>query len=128
MRSMKHILNAVFALSMIASPALAQTTAPEPEPGRDLMEEGAKLLLRGLLSEMAPAIDELQNFANGFGPRLQLFTEEMGPAFADLLGKVDDLAFYQPPTFLPNGDIIMRRREDAPDFRPELELTPDIEL
>lgn len=123
---MKHILNVVFALSLITTPALAQTTVPEPEQGRDLMEEGAKLLLRGLLSEMAPAIDELQNFAEDFGPRLQLFTQEMGPAFADLMDQVDDLAHYEAPIFLSNGDIIMRRRENAPDFRPE--GAHDIEL
>jgi hypothetical protein len=123
---MKHILYSVFALSLFTSPVLAQATAPEPEQGRDLMEEGAKLLLRGLLSEMAPAIDELQNFAEDFGPRLQLFTQEMGPALADLLDQVDDLAHYEAPIFLPNGDIIMRRREDAPDFQPE--GTHEIEL
>lgn len=123
---MKHILNAVFALSLITCPALAQTTEPEPEQGRDLMEEGAKLLLRGLLSEMAPAIDELQNFAEDFGPRLQIFTQEMGPAFADLLDQIDDLAHYEAPIFMPNGDIIMRRREDAPVFQPE--GAQDIEL
>ena len=123
---MKHILIPIVALTLAHSPVVAETPTPEPEAGIDLMEEGAKLLLRGLLSEMEPAIDELQGLAEELGPQLQLFTEEMGPAFAELLDQVDDLSQYHVPEFLPNGDIIIRRRETAPDFQPE--LPQDIEL
>lgn len=126
MSDMKRILIPIVALTLTHSPVLAEAPAPEPDAGFDLMEEGAKLLLRGLLSEMEPAIEDLQDFAEEFGPRMQLFTDEMGPAFAELLGQVDDLTHYQAPEFLPNGDIIIRRREAAPDFQPE--LPPDIEL
>lgn len=123
---MKQILIPIVALSMATSPVAAEAPAPEPEEGLDLMEEGAKLLLRGLLSEVEPAIDELQDLAEEFGPRMQMFTQEMGPAFAELFEQVDDLSNYEAPEFLPNGDIIMRRREAAPDFTPE--LPEDIEL
>ena len=116
---MKHLLIPVFALSLTAAPMAAETPDPTPEEGVDLMEEGAKLLLRGLLNEMETAIDELQGFALEFGPRMQLFTQEMGPAFAELFEQVDDLNNYEPPVFLPNGDIIMRRRETAPVFEPD---------
>ncbi len=84
------------------------------------MEEGAQLLLRGLMSELEPAFDDLQDLATEMAPRMQMLTEQMGPAFAELLGQVDDLTQYHPPEFLPNGDIIMRRRDDAPVFEPEL--------
>lgn len=121
---MKQILAPVFALSLVMSPALAESD--NSDQGIDLMEEGARLLLRGLLSEMEPAIDELQGLADDFGPRMQLFAEEIGPAFVELMDQVDDFTNYQAPEFLPNGDIIIRRRDDAPDFQPE--LAPDIEL
>lgn len=117
---MKQLLIPVFALSLTTSPLAAQTDAPTPEEGFSLMEEGAQLLLRGLMSELEPAFDDLQDLATEMGPRMQMLTEQMGPAFAELLGQVDDLTRYHPPEFLPNGDIIMRRRDDAPDFEPEL--------
>ena len=124
---MKQILIPVFALSLAASPLAAQTDAPAPEDdGVSLMEEGAKLLLRGLLTEMEPALDDLQDFAEEMGPRMQMLTDQMGPAFADLLDQIDDITQYQAPEFLPNGDIIIRRRDDAPEFTPE--LPEDIEL
>lgn len=124
---MKQILIPVFALSLAASPLAAQTDAPAPEDdGVSLMEEGAKLLLRGLLTEMEPALDDLHGLAEEMGPRMQLLTDQMGPAFADLLDQIDDITQYQAPEFLPNGDIIIRRRDDAPEFTPE--LPEDIEL
>ncbi|MCK0119083.1 hypothetical protein MWU61_00920 [Loktanella sp. F6476L] len=124
---MKQILIPVFALSLAVSPLAAQTDAPTPEDdGVSLMEEGAKLLLRGLLTEMEPALDDLQDFAEDMGPRMQMLTDQMGPAFADLLDQIDDITQYQAPEFLPNGDIIIRRRDDAPEFTPE--LPEDIEL
>lgn len=120
----------VFALSVLAAPVVADDVAPVPEPeigeGLNLMEEGAKLLLRGLLSEMDPAISELQEFAEEMGPRMQLFAQEMGPAFAELMAQVDDFAHYAPPEFMPNGDIIIRRRDDAPEFVPEIEGAVDL--
>ena len=130
---MKQMFIPVVALSLLASPLLAQDSAPAPEPeigeGLNLMEEGAKLLLRGLLSEMDPAITELQEFAEEIGPRMQLFADEMGPAFAELMAQVDDFAHYAPPEFLPNGDIIIRRRAGAPPFdAPMDDETGEVEL
>lgn len=87
--------------------------------GIDLMEEGARLLLRGLLSEMDPALEELKDLAAEMGPQMRLFAEEMGPALAALLDQVDDLTNYDAPELLQNGDIIIRRRLDAPKFVPE---------
>lgn len=124
---MKQILIPVFALSLIAAPLAGQTDdTPAADDGVSLMEEGAKLLLRGLMTEMEPALDDLQDLAAEMGPRMQLLTDQMGPAFAELLGQIDDITQYDAPEFLPNGDIIIRRRDDAPAFVPE--LAPDIEL
>ena len=69
-------------LALIASqPALAQE-----EQGRDLMSEALKLFMKGLMQEMDPAIEGFE-------------------------GLLDDLSAYHPPEVLPNGDIIIRRKE-----------------
>ena len=99
------------------------------DEGFNLMEEGAKLLLRGLLEEMDPAIEELKGLADEIGPQMQLFADEMGPAFAELMAQVDDLRNYEAPELLPNGDIIIRRRQVAPEFVPQIDDgTGDVEL
>ncbi|MEL6640579.1 MAG: hypothetical protein AAFP98_04570 [Pseudomonadota bacterium] len=118
------------ALTLTLSPAHAQTAQPgEVEEGFDLMEEGAKLLFRGLLNEMDPAIEELKGLADEIGPQMQLFAEEMGPAFAELMAQVDDLRNYEAPELMPNGDIIIRRRQVAPEFVPQIDDdTGDVEL
>ncbi len=127
---MKQIIISAVALTLALSPAHAQTASPgEVEEGFDLMEEGAKLLLRGLLNEMDPAIEELKGLADEIGPQMQLFAEEMGPAFAELMTRVDDLRNYDAPELLPNGDIIIRRRDVAPEFVPQIDDdTGDVEL
>ena len=127
---MKQFMISAVALTLTLSPAHAQTAQPgEVEEGFDLMEEGAKLLFRGLLNEMDPAIEELKGLADEIGPQMQLFAEEMGPAFAELMAQVDDLRNYEAPELMPNGDIIIRRRQVAPEFVPQIDDdTGDVEL
>lgn len=91
---------------LLASPLAAQETPPAPAPeedGFDLMEEGAKLLFRGLMSEMEPALDEM-------GKALS----EMEPALKELMSLVDDIRNYDAPKVLENGDILIPRKKDAP--------------
>jgi hypothetical protein len=90
-------------------PTLPQTVAPE-DKGIDLMEEGAKLLFRGLMGELEPMFD-------GMGKAL----EEMQPALQDLIALVDDIRNYDAPRILENGDILIPRRKGAP---PPLALPP----
>lgn len=86
-------------------------SAEEPvEEGFSLIEEGAKILLRGLFEEMEPAFEDLQGFA-----------EDMGPAMEGLRGIIGDFSSYHPPEVLPNGDIIIRRKSP-------LELAPGDEI
>ncbi|MEL6571565.1 MAG: hypothetical protein AAFQ64_07900 [Pseudomonadota bacterium] len=127
---MKQIITSAVVLTLALSPAHAQTAQTgEVEEGFDLMEEGAKLLFRGLLNEMDPAIEELKGLADEIGPKMQLFAEEMGPAFAELMAQVDDLRNYEAPELMPNGDIIIRRRQVAPEFVPQIDNdTGDVEL
>jgi len=120
---MKHIF---LIAALAASPAAAQDT----EEGLNLIEEGAKLFLRGLMSEMEPAIEDFQNLIDDFGPAMQEFALEMGPVLSEMLERVDDFRHYSQPEFLPNGDIIIRRKPTAPRFDPPPmdEITEGIEL
>lgn len=67
-----------------SSPVTAQETE-----GRDLMAEALRLFMKGLMSELEPSLEDLND----------LF---------------QDLNAYHPPEILPNGDIIIRRREPLP--------------
>lgn len=69
------------------------------EEGIDLMGEAMRLFMRGLMAEMEPALDELQ----------------------ELLGQIDS---YHPPVMLPNGDILIRKKtpEEMAEDGDEIEI------
>lgn len=73
-----------------ATPLAAQDQGegidPSLQEGFSLLGEGARLILRGLQSEMAPMI------------------EALGKA-------IDDVNAYELPEVQPNGDILIRRKE-----------------
>ncbi len=117
---MSHRIVLVAALTA----ALATPVNAEQDEGSSLMERGVELFLEGLTKEMAPALNDLRGMAEQFGPSMQSFFEEMGPAFADILSEVKDWSRYEPPEFLPNGDIIIRRKPDPKDEPPEGEELP----
>lgn len=102
------------ALCLAALPAVAQETLPDsPEAEKDgfsLMEEGAKLVLRGLMSEMQPALDEMEKALTEIGPRLETFGDEIAPRLHELIRLIDDFKNYDTPVMLPNGDILIRRK------------------
>ncbi|WP_146590849.1 hypothetical protein [Puniceibacterium confluentis] len=115
-------LSAALLVVVLATPLTAQESDSE---GFDLMKEGARLLFRGLIEEMGPALEDLQDLAEDLRPRIKDFAQEMGPALRDLMAEVDDWSLYYPPEMLPNGDIIMRRKtpeELAPQPGEEIEL------
>ncbi|MGO4916245.1 AAA+ family ATPase [Pseudogemmobacter sp. W21_MBD1_M6] len=97
---MKQIAAPLIVLMLALGPATAQDQpAPPPaagdvEEGMNLLSEGTKLLLRGLLGEVEPAMRELQ----------------------DALG---NLNAYHAPEILPNGDIIIRRKTPAELVTPD---------
>lgn len=115
------------AICLCAAPSFAQDDSAEITDGFNLMEEGAKLLMRGLMAEVAPTIEDLRGSFEEIGPELGEFITTMGPALADLLNQVDDFSNYQAPEFLPNGDIILRRKPTAPLWVPQSD-TGEIEL
>ncbi len=118
---MKHALPTI-ALCLLLTPALSLAQdAPAPadpapeleteaEDGFSLIEEGAKLLLRGMIDQMEPALEDAQKAFEG-----------MEPALRDLLAKIDDIRNYDAPEVLANGDILIRRKAGAP---PPALLTP----
>lgn len=78
----------------LSAPAAAQDN--DINDGLSQMRDGARQLLEGLMGEVEPRMQELadalENFDwNGIG--------------------LDDLNRYHPPEMLPNGDIILRRKE-----------------
>ncbi len=125
---MKQIFALTLAVGVLSAPALAEDAADtEMSEGLNLMEEGARMLMRGLLDEMEPTLEGLREEFAEMGPAFAEFARSVGPAFGELLEKVDDLRNYEAPEFLPNGDIIMRRSPDAPVWQPD-EESSEIEL
>ncbi|UWR25433.1 hypothetical protein K3757_13300 [Sulfitobacter sp. S223] len=122
---MKHRFALSFAAVLCAAPTYAQD-----EPS--LMERGAQLFFEGLMQEMAPALDELTELMEEAGPALQEFITQMGPKLKTVLEDVEDWSDYSAPEVLPNGDIIIRRKPDAPQDLPEdtppVEVEPQIDL
>lgn len=112
---MKHILLA--ACLALPAPVIAQEEG-EIEEGFSLMEEGAKLLFRGIMSEMEPSIDDFTGMAQELEPALEMLASEMGPALMELIQTLDSVRYYERPEILPNGDIIIRRSPDAPEYEP----------
>ncbi len=125
---MKQIAALTLALGLVVTPAMAEDhVAPETEDGFNLIEEGARMLMRGLMAEMEPAIKDLREGLEEMGPAFAEFAHSVGPALAELFNQVDDFRNYEAPEFLPNGDIIIRRSPDAPVWQPDPD-TGEIEL
>jgi hypothetical protein len=131
---MKQISALAFAALLCATPVAAQE---QQEDGADLMERGMELLLDGLREEMSPALNQMRQLAEEYGPALFSFLDEMGPAFAEMLEEVRDWTAYHPPEMLPNGDILIRKKirprpepeaepEDAPELDPPTQGQTDI--
>ena len=96
---MKQLFVLSLCATLLGAPGAAQNRDDLRE-GVDLLSEATRLLLRGLAGEIEPALRELEE------------------AFDDWNG-------YHPPEILPNGDIIIRRKQPK---SPEAELSEDSEI
>ncbi|MBB3712144.1 hypothetical protein FHS00_001721 [Limimaricola variabilis] len=124
---MKRIIPITVA-ALLAAPLQAQTPEPPAEDeGFSLMQRGAELFFEGILGEMEPAIEDFRAFAEMAEPHLRALLSEMGPALMQVLDRIDDIANYEAPEILDNGDIIIRRKPEAPDFAPDPEA-PEIDI
>jgi hypothetical protein len=100
----------------LAAPAAAQQAEPADPPsdlreGLDRLGEGARLLLRGLMAEMQPALQDMAEQMQAMEPMLRSLAEMIG-----------DIRNYDMPERLPNGDIILRRKPGPPPQPPEGEV------
>ncbi|MEM7240453.1 MAG: AAA+ family ATPase [Pseudomonadota bacterium] len=99
---MKRFGSIPYAL-LIGAAGLSATPAPAESPPPTLPELQKKLgdALRDLTDRLAPLFDDM--------------TRGMG-----VIDQIDDFENYSAPEMMPNGDIIIKRRPDAPPFsRPE---------
>ncbi|MFD1796258.1 hypothetical protein FQV27_01150 [Paracoccus aurantiacus] len=78
--------------------------------GRDL--EG---MMEGMFNRLQPHLEDLGNELAGT-------VDEYRPALGELSKLIDDMSNYERPERLPNGDIVIRRRADAPPPPPVDEL------
>ncbi len=101
-------------IALILSLLFPSVASAQDDRGLSLMERGAELFFRGLKDEMEPALEGLLDLAEDLQPAMRSFAREMGPAFAEILKEIKDFSRYHPPEILPNGDIIIRRRQDTP--------------
>lgn len=101
---MKRIAVLCLAAVLASGPAAGQKAERAPDgdmrEGMDLLGEGMRLFFRGLGDELEPALRDL--------------AQTMEPALKKLMEIVDDFGSYDLPERLPNGDIIIRRKPDAP--------------
>ncbi|MGQ0566094.1 MAG: AAA+ family ATPase [Gemmobacter sp.] len=105
------LLIAPACLMLTLAPIRAQeATPPDDGFGRRLIEEGAEMLLRGLMSEAEPMLDEMGQAFREIEPRLRT----MGPQLKLLVELMGDGENYDAPERMPNGDILIRRRAGAP--------------
>lgn len=90
---MNRIIPIVAAVLLAGAPAGAQDSETDMQKGMDLLQQGGRLLLQGLMAELGPALEDLE-------------------------GMAVDLNAYHLPEILPNGDIIIRRKIPT-DMPPE---------
>lgn len=97
----------------LAGPALAQDYEPpkadDPAPAApdDSLDRGIENFLNNLLGQAQPHLDRL-------GRDLGDTLGSVAPVFQDIGKLMDDVGNYQAPERLENGDILIRRRADAP--------------
>ncbi|MEM1384292.1 MAG: hypothetical protein AAF713_01080 [Pseudomonadota bacterium] len=100
-QALRPMAVSLFILLLAASPVAAEERRSPLEDWADRFSE----TFDDLVDQLGPKIEEAEEF---FG----------------VLGRIDDIGNYHSPEILPNGDIVMRRRADAPDWSPEPEAKP----
>ncbi|CAM3074654.1 hypothetical protein PANO111632_01580 [Paracoccus nototheniae] len=118
-------------LALSAGPLHAQNITPPPEEPTapeelGVIERSLGAIIGQLFGGDDAADPEGQPNANDLTQDLSGALRQMGPVLRDLATQVDDVRNYQAPERLPNGDILIRRREGAPPPPPMGEtLQPD---
>ena len=91
MRTARLLASATLAAFLAAAPAYGG----DHDAGKRPLSQELDEAFRDLIEQMKPALDELVKTL-------------------EVLEGIDNIEHYQRPEILPNGDIIIRRRGDAP--------------
>ena len=103
---MRYLLT-ILVFSAVSASAMAQQPTPPSIIPQLKLPEQLNDAFRDMMEDMKPALDETLKLMESFGT-------------------VGDLRHYHLPEVLPNGDIILRRKEDAPPIKPvEPDAAPD---
>jgi hypothetical protein len=95
MRTTRLLAISALAAGLAIAPAYGGSAGSEKDTGDRPLSEELDEVFRGLMEKMKPALDELLETL-------------------DVLENIDSIEHYERPEIMPNGDIIIRRREDAP--------------
>lgn len=112
------ILALPVALMPLALPA-QEAPPSEMDEGMSLLQQGAELFLRGLMTEVQPQMQDMQKGLDDLGAKMGSALDQAQPWISALSSMVDDFGYYDPPERLPNGDILIRRKPDAPPVQLE---------
>jgi len=99
MTSTRRLAFALVSICLVAAPVQGPAQAQSPSGPELRLPQQLDQALRDFMDKMKPTLD----------------------GFMDTLGtleQLDSLENYEPPDILPNGDIIIRRRGDAPPWQP----------
>ena len=94
----------------LAAPAAAQDS-PMLEYLLERFAERTERAMRDMVEEIEPELDAL---SRKIKPELEGFMAEVVPELRQLSELLGGIHLYDTPEILPNGDIIIRRRESAP--------------
>ena len=92
-------------------PGADQDPAPESDSGDD---SGSSVFERGMESFMQNMLKEAEPHLERLGRDLGDTVNSLRPVLGDIGALMDDVKNYQAPERLENGDILIRRRADAP--------------
>lgn len=108
-RAMKIIVMSLALCALLVLPVQAEEDVmpPSVEESTPRLFDLFERMLRGFMTEVEPQMRELER---GFS--------EMEPELQRLLRQLRDMTQFHPPEILPNGDILIRRRQ-AEDVVPE---------
>ncbi len=95
MRTARVLAISILATGLAIAPAYGGSAGTGAGPEDRPLSEQLDDVFRNLMEQMKPALDE--------------FLETL-----EVLEGIDSIEHYERPEILPNGDIIIRRREDAP--------------
>lgn len=109
---MLRLFTPLLLAALVALPAAAQD---DDSP----LGQGLDRLLENFRRDLDPL---LRDFAEEVEPQLRGLVTEMGPLLATLAELIGDIENYHAPEKLPNGDIVIRRKDPS-----EMLPGPDVE-